>query len=217
MIERADHWTPPDGLGYSSLRPVRLTARGKALIVLAVGFVIGAVALGVFLERKVQREAAERTLLKDQGIAADAVVTRVWRGGGKDSEHRVTYRFEYGGRTYSRCVGTPVSIWRTLAPGAICRCVLSLRGPRSITPSAWPRTGFRSGFPTSSPRWCPFPRSCCRSLCDARSACSPKAGPRPAGSPGSRRPIRPSASNTNSACLMAPSPKARLTGPNLRS
>ena len=29
MIERADHWTPPDGLGYSSLRPVRLTGRAS--------------------------------------------------------------------------------------------------------------------------------------------------------------------------------------------
>jgi hypothetical protein len=69
MIERADQWTPPDSLGYSSLRPVRLTSQGKALIVIAVGFVIGAVVLGVLLERKVQREAAERTLLRDQGIA----------------------------------------------------------------------------------------------------------------------------------------------------
>ena len=32
MIQRADRWTPPDSLGYSSLRPVRLTSKGKALI-----------------------------------------------------------------------------------------------------------------------------------------------------------------------------------------
>ena len=30
MIERADHWTPPDSLGYSSLRPVRLTTTGQS-------------------------------------------------------------------------------------------------------------------------------------------------------------------------------------------
>ena len=29
MIERADQWTPPDSLGYSSLRPVRLTMQGN--------------------------------------------------------------------------------------------------------------------------------------------------------------------------------------------
>ena len=139
MIERADHWTPPDSLGYSSLRPVRLTTKGKALIVIAVGFVIGAVAVGVLLERKVQREAAERTLLRDQGIVADAVVTRVWRGGDKNSEHRVTYRFEYGGRTYSRSVGTPVRIWRTLAPGAdsagtFCPVEARDQSPRRLAP-----------------------------------------------------------------------------------
>ena len=60
MIERADHWTPPDSLGYSSLRPVRLTTTGKALLVMAVALLIGAVVLGVFLGRKVQREAAEK-------------------------------------------------------------------------------------------------------------------------------------------------------------
>src|SRR5262245_66533658 len=111
MIERADQWIPPDSLGYSSLRPVRLTTKGKCVSVLAVTVAIGAVVLGIFLGRKVRREAAERTLLRDHGIAANAVVTRVWRGGEKDSEHRVTYRFEFGGRTYSRAVGTPVSIW----------------------------------------------------------------------------------------------------------
>jgi len=138
MIERADQWTPPDSLGYSSLRAVRLTTTGKALIVLSVTLVIGAVVLGVFLERKVQREAAERTLLQDQGIAADAVVTRVWRGGEKDSEHRVTYRFENGGRTYSRSVGTPVVIWRTLTPGADLPVRFVPSRPAINHPAAWP-------------------------------------------------------------------------------
>jgi len=137
MIERADQWTPPDSLGYSSLRPVRLTMQGKSMIVIAVGFVIGAVVLGVFLGRKVQREAAERTLLRDQGIAAEAVVTRVWRGGEKDSEHRVTYNFEYGGRTYSRSVGTPVKIWRALAPGADLPVRFVPSRPAINHPAAW--------------------------------------------------------------------------------
>jgi len=147
MIERADHWTPPDSLGYSSLRPVRLTTKGKALIVIAVGFVIGAVAVGVLLERKVQREAAERTLLTDQGIVADAVVTRVWRGGDKNSEHRVTYRFEYGARTYSRSVGTPVRIWRTLAPGADLPVRFVPSRPAINHPVAWPQNGLPFWFP----------------------------------------------------------------------
>ena len=137
MIERADHWTPPDSLGYSSLRPVRLTAQGKALIVLAVALVIGAVVLGVFLGRKVRRQAAERTLLRDQGIAADAVVTRVWSmAGEKDSEHRVTYRFEYGGQIYTApCRDAEEASGARLAHGRqICRYALSRHSPRSVTP-----------------------------------------------------------------------------------
>jgi len=147
MIERADQWTPPDSLGYSSLRAVRLTTSGKALLVLAVAFVVGAVVLGFFLGSKVQRGAAERTLLRNQGIAADAVVTRVWRGGGEDKEHRVTYDFEYGGQTYSRSVRTPVSIWRTLAPGGALRVRFVPSRPGINHPVAWPQNGLPPWFP----------------------------------------------------------------------
>ena len=147
MIERADQWIPPDSLGYSSLRPVRLTTTGKALIVAAVTLAIGAMALGVFLGRKVRREAAERALLRDQGIAAEAVVTRVWRGGENNSEHRLTYRFEYGGRTYSRSVGTPVGIWRALAPGADLPVRFVPSRPSMSHPVAWSSKELPLWFP----------------------------------------------------------------------
>ena len=148
MIERADQWIPPDSLGYSSLRPVRLSTTGKALIVAAVTLAVGAMTLGVFLGRKVRREAAERALLRDQGIAAEAVVTRVWRGGENNSEHRITYRFEYGGRTYSRSVGTPVGIWRALAPGADLPVRFVPSKPATNHPVAWP--------PNELPAWLPY-------------------------------------------------------------
>ena len=88
-----------------------------------------------------------RTLLRDQGIAADAVVTRVWRGGGKEDEHRVTYRFAYDGKIYSRTVRTPVSIWRTLAPGADLPVRFVPSRPTISHPVAWPSTGLPSWFP----------------------------------------------------------------------
>jgi len=147
MMERADQWIPPDSLGYSSLRPVRLTTTGKALLVLAGALIIGAVVLGIFLGRKVQREAAEKALLGDQGIAADAVITRVWRGGGKEDEHLVTYRFAYDGTIYSRTVPTPVSIWRTLAPGADLPVRFVPSRPTISHPVAWPSTGLPFWFP----------------------------------------------------------------------
>jgi hypothetical protein len=157
MIERADKWTPPDSLGYSSLRAIRLTRKGKAVIVIAVAILIGATVLGIFLARKVQREAAERTLLRDQGIAADAVVTRVWRGGGKEDEHRVTYRFAYDGKVYTRTVRTPVSIWRTLAPGADLPVRFVASRPTISHPVAWPFTGLPPWFPYLLAAMCTVP------------------------------------------------------------
>src|SRR5450432_1250835 len=62
MLERADHWTPPDSLGYSSLRPVRLTGQGKALIGITAALVIGAIVLGVFLGGVARRQAEEQRL-----------------------------------------------------------------------------------------------------------------------------------------------------------
>lgn len=157
MIERADQWTPPDSLGYSSLRPIRLTAKGKALIVLTVAILIGAMVLGIFLGRKVKLEAEERTLLRDQGIAADAVVTRVWRGGGKEDEHLVTYRFAYEGKIYTRTVRTPVNIWRTLAPGADLPVRFVPSRPTISHPVAWPSTGLPSWFPYLLAAMCTVP------------------------------------------------------------
>jgi len=157
MIERADRWTPPDGLGYSSLRSIRLTRQGKATIAVAVAFILGAVLLGAFLGRKVQREAAERTLLRDQGIVADAVVTRVWRRGGKEDEHLVTYRFAHDRKIYLRTVRTPVAIWRTLAPGANVPIRFVPSAPTISHPVAWPSKGLPSWFPYLLAAMCAVP------------------------------------------------------------
>jgi len=46
MIES---WMPPDGLGYSSLRPVSLTSGGIALLVVAAMMLLGAVAAAIGL------------------------------------------------------------------------------------------------------------------------------------------------------------------------
>jgi hypothetical protein len=118
MIENTGHWTPPDSLGYSSLRPVRLTAQGKSLVAVSVALLIGAVALGVYLERKARRQDLERTMLRDQGIAADATVTRAWIDGSKEQQRWIAYRFDYAGRGYTHRVETPRKIWTGLRNGS---------------------------------------------------------------------------------------------------
>ena len=189
MIERADQWTPPDSLGYSSLRPVRLTSQGQSPDRAGRGLC--------------HRSRGAGCLSGTQGPA---------RGGGEDTPPRSGHRRRC--RRHS-CLARrrkrqrtsrhlPLRIWRPdLLPlrrdsrqhmahsgagrssaGTLCPVEARNQPPRSL---ALERS-FRSGFPTSLPPWSPFPRSCCRSLCDARPACSPKAGPRPAGSPDSRKP-----------------------------
>ena len=61
-------WKPPDRLGYSSMREVRLTAQGIALSVIAACLIVGAFALGIFLARTVKRETLEQRLLYDRQV-----------------------------------------------------------------------------------------------------------------------------------------------------
>jgi Protein of unknown function (DUF3592) len=137
MLERADHWTPPDSLGYSSLRPVRLTGQGKALIGISAALVIGAIVLGVFLGGVTRRQAEEQRLLRDQGIAADATVTRAWIGDDKERQPWVAYRFDYGGNIYTRRVQTPTKIWQGLRAGSTIPVRFVPSQPSISHPIAW--------------------------------------------------------------------------------
>ena len=64
----AGRWQAPDGLGYSSLRPVRLTGAGRALQVCALAMLLGGMAAGFFLNRESLRQNTEARLLADQGV-----------------------------------------------------------------------------------------------------------------------------------------------------
>ena len=61
-----NNWTPPDGLGYSSLRPVQLTVAGIALMVVAAMMALGAVAAGIGLKATARRQAQEHRLLRNK-------------------------------------------------------------------------------------------------------------------------------------------------------
>ncbi len=128
MVEQAkywnaDHWNPPDGLGYSSLRPVRLTGAGRALQVAAVVMLLSGMVAGFFMDRMSRRQNTEAQLLADQGVRATAQITRVWRTGGSgksrnaEARNRLTYTFEHAGQRYSRSLQAPYNIWRNLQAG----------------------------------------------------------------------------------------------------
>src|SRR5664279_3937830 len=89
-------WTPPDGLGYSRMRPVRLTGAGIAVLVTAAAMAVGGIAGGIALGVQAGRRADERRLLRGQGALTEAQVTRLWRTRADRDEHTqtwVAYRF----------------------------------------------------------------------------------------------------------------------------
>jgi hypothetical protein len=139
MFERMDHWTPPDSLGYSSLRPVRLSGLGRALVVGAVLTLAGGVVLAGVLHGVSRRQNAEHGRLVSEGISTDARITRVWRTGNEsgDSRNRVAYTFDYAGRNYSRSVKVPGRIWRGLAVGDNLKVHLVPSEPAINHPVAW--------------------------------------------------------------------------------
>jgi hypothetical protein len=137
MLERDDHWTPPDSLGYSSLRPVRLTAQGKSLIVIMATLVIGAIVLGVFLGRTARRQNQERTMLREQGVTGDATVTRAWIDGSKERQRWIAYRFDYAGRGYTHRVKTPGKIWTGLRQGTAILISFVPSQPSVSHPIGW--------------------------------------------------------------------------------
>ena len=143
QLEEFDrHWTPPDSLGYSSLRPVRLTGQGKALIAVTVALVIGAVVLGVFLGGVARHQTEEQRLLRTEGIPADATVTRAWIAAGKERQPLITYRFEYAGRAYTSRVKTPRKIWSGLSKGATVPVRFVPSQPSINHPIAWNAPAF---------------------------------------------------------------------------
>jgi hypothetical protein len=126
-------WTPPDGLGYSRMRPVRLTGAGIAALALAIGGAAAGIALGV----EANRQAKEHRLLHEHGTSIGAVVTEVWRSGGEDRQPWVAYRFESQGRPYQARSQAPLRIWRTLEQGSLLPVRLLPAEPTLNHPEDW--------------------------------------------------------------------------------
>jgi hypothetical protein len=145
MIE---NWTPPDGLGYSSLRPVRLTGSGIALLVMAGAMLLGAVAAGIGLGTTAKRQAKDHRLLQEQGVNTDARITRLWRSGDKNQQHLVSYRFTVQEREYVARKGVPARIWQKLTVGSSLPVRYLPSDPKVNHPTEWDDTPM--------PNWVPY-------------------------------------------------------------
>lgn len=95
-------WVPPDGLDRSRPREVRLTAAGRALVLVGILLMAGAVGAGIGLGMKAGRQAEEARLLREEGLIAQGVVTRIWQKRGEKKQSWVAYQFTTDGRTYGR-------------------------------------------------------------------------------------------------------------------
>jgi hypothetical protein len=145
MIE---NWTPPDGLGYSSLRPVQLTGSGIALLAVAVLMFLGAIAAGIGLGTTFRRQVKDQRLLQEQGVNTDAQITRLWRSTGKDQQHLVSYRFTVQEREYVARKGVPPRIWQTLRTGSSLPVRFLPSNPKVNHPTGWDDT--------TMPFWVPY-------------------------------------------------------------
>jgi hypothetical protein len=132
-------WTAPDGLGYSGLRPVRLSGAGYALAVLSAIFVMGGLVLGNFLWSQSRRETAEREQLDREGVSAQATVVRLWRSGDKESTPRLRYRFEVGGQVVTGTARVPRKTWSALHTGDTIPVRYLPLNPAINHPAEWPK------------------------------------------------------------------------------
>jgi hypothetical protein len=111
------NWTPPEGLGYSSARPVELATGGKVLVGLGILFLILGPTIALVVENKIRSERQRDRRLADQGADATATLIRVWRESDKERTHMVSYSFTADGREFTGQSKLYREAWSNLHPG----------------------------------------------------------------------------------------------------
>lgn len=112
------NWAAPPELAGSGPREVRMSAAGKALSVFMALLLVGAAVAVVYLSRAARTDAAKRAELDASSVDVQGVVTRRWRTGGKSDTPKVSYQFQYDGRTYIGTSSAPRRAWDDLSIGS---------------------------------------------------------------------------------------------------
>jgi hypothetical protein len=118
LLEASRRWVPPRGLEQSRPRAVRFTAAGWALVVVSAALVIGGLVAGIVLSAVAARQQDERLRLRDRGVNAAAVVTRLWTSNGEERRHWVQFRFSAGNRFSEGRRRISRATWSTLKLGS---------------------------------------------------------------------------------------------------
>src|SRR5438067_2494818 len=132
------NWTPPDGLGYSSLRPVKLSGTGIGMIAMAVAITAICIGLNITIVRGSRKKAETAALLGNQGVETTAMVTRKWRTGGKSDRRMIAYRFTAGGEEIRGSASAARNVWDGLEEGASLPVRYVPDRPEINHPAGWP-------------------------------------------------------------------------------
>ncbi len=141
LADRLRHWKPPAELATPGPREVEITAGGITLLVLSGLLVLGGIAAGFFLWNDATGRAAFQQRLAGEGVTAQAVVTRLYRGRGDSSDRFVTYQFEFDGAIYRSNSKVPRRIWNTLKEGQSLTVRFVPADPARSRPVDWSTAG----------------------------------------------------------------------------
>jgi len=139
FLEQADHWTPPAELKAYLPRSVRLSASGIAVSILGVFFLLGAAFALVALDSVARSQALDARLLREQGVAADAVVTRLCRAGDKSRSSMVAYQFACPELACGGRAEVSFSRWKQMSPGSPLPVHFVPSRPALNHPDGWER------------------------------------------------------------------------------
>ena len=111
-------FSPPPGLSGSAPRDVRLTAGGRALVLLAWVLTTAAIPAGALLYREARRESETAQAFRHRGVPAAAVVDRVWRKSGDGKPAFAAFHFDAAGVRIAGETRMQQSVWRELRVGS---------------------------------------------------------------------------------------------------
>ncbi|MBL8218757.1 MAG: hypothetical protein JNL62_05995 [Bryobacterales bacterium] len=136
-------WRPPVGVRVSRPRDVTYTATGWVVAGCLWMVALGGFAALTGLGAKANREAAETTMLAEQGVETNGSITRLWRGKGDSKQPYAAYEFDVNGQKYTGRVKVRLSAWRMLQLGGQWRIRYvpanpKLHHPVHIPPSPTP-------------------------------------------------------------------------------
>jgi hypothetical protein len=140
-------WKPPVELERAGPREVKLAGAGIAIACLACLLFAGAIAAAVGLTGVSRRSAREVAALDESATEIQAVVTRHWKTSGESSERRITYQFEYAGRTYHGTSRAPRDIWARIDVGSPIRVRFVAGNPELSHPAGWKKDVLPSWLP----------------------------------------------------------------------